>query len=135
MKYTRFKWVDIFTIIFGIITVLAVINSPAPKSLDYVPDAVKGLTSLGGVLVGFIGFCLTYFYSNVGDMMIRKWLQGRLIFVVLFIGVGLVFIMNSYHDMVLYDNLAGSYKTILIGIVIIIALFLNTTILLAVEEE
>ena len=134
MKYTNFKWVDIVTMIFGVSLVLGVITFPAPKRLDYVPDAVKGLTSLSGVLVGFIGFCVTYFYSNIESKKIKKWLMSRIIAFVLIIGIGLMFIMNSYQEMVLFDNLVASYKWVWSGSVILIILFLNTTILFSVEE-
>lgn len=130
----KIKYIDVFFLCLGIIGVILQITHEPPKSLEYIPDAVRGLTTLASILVGFIGFFTTHSITTTENMEFKKWLRGRVIYTTTIIAFGLLFLAIAYVNLA-DGNLVSSYKWMMVSLVIIIVLFLDTITPFMFEEE
>lgn len=129
----RFEWLEIFWIILGVLFVFEVLRSPSPSEDNFIPNAVTGLTTMLGILTGFIGFLLNYTYSNLKDNEIKKWLSKRIKAIVFVVCVGLTFAFGSFSDLV-YGRLESAYKTASIGAGIIFLAFAEIMYVIAFKR-
>lgn len=134
MVKARFEWVEIFWIIFGVLLLFLVSASPPPPENNFVPDAVTAFTTMAGVLTAFIGFWLTHAYSNLKDVETKKWMSKRIKAIVLVVGVGLIFVMGSFTDLV-YGKLESAHKTALFGTAIIVLALVEIMFIIAFREK
>jgi amino acid transporter len=130
------KIIDIFCLIMGIfwISVAIISHTEPPKNLEYVPDAIKGLTTLASILVGFTGFSMTYTISIIKEEETKKWLKQRTGVATILIGIGLLILIMAYGELVNGD-LSASYYMTFISLGIILLLFLDTILLLRLLTE
>jgi len=135
MTFNQMRYVDAFFLIFGIILIALRISNPSPlKNPEYVSDAVRGLSTVAGILVGFTGFCMTYMVSTAEDIETKKWLKKRAGWTIIFIGIGLLFILGAFQDLVYKNDLSPSYEGANIGVIIIVLLFIDTSLLILFSE-
>jgi len=130
------KITDVVFLIMGIFMISVVIIFPREplKNLEYAPDAIKGLTTIASILVGFTGFCMTYTISIIEEKETKKWLKRRAGYVTILIGVGLMILIMAYGELVNGD-LSTSYYMTFISMAIILSLFLDTIFLLRLFTE
>jgi len=114
--------------------IIVAIAAQPPKSPEYVPDAIKGLTTLASILVGFTWFCMSYMISTTKEEEMKQWLKRRAMYVIFFIMISLLILAGAYTDLV-NGNLAESFKTMQVSLIIISLLFTDTAFLLAVLSE
>lgn len=130
------KLIDAVFLVFGVIMIIVVATNPLPEDLNlrYVPDAVKGLTTLTGILVAFMGFTITYTYSRSEIPEFRNWMRSRVPYALFLIGVTILIIVGAYTDLV-HSRLAQSYMMIQLSVLIISILFADTIFVLFKVEE
>jgi len=133
MVKARFEWIEIFLILFGVSLPFLVSANPPPPENNFVPNAVTAFTTMAGVLTAFIGFWLTYAYSNLEDEKTKKWMSKRIKAIVLVVGVGLLFVMMSFNDLV-YGRLESAHKTALLGTGIILLALMEIMFIIALRE-
>ena len=89
---------------------------------------------MAGILTAFIGFWLTYAYSNLESGETKKWMSKRIKAILLVVGFGLIFTMLAFGDLV-YDRLESAYKTALFGTGLILLAFAEIIFIVAFREE
>lgn len=134
MVKARFEWIEIFWIIFGVLLLFLISTNPPPPENNFVPNAVTAFTTMAGVLTAFIGFWLTHAYSNLKDEETKRWMSKRIKAIVLVVGVGLIFLMGSFSDLV-YGRLESAYKTALFGTGIIVLALAEIMFIIAFREK
>ena len=136
MAFVNMKYFDAFFLILGIIFIISRIFDTTPLAHpEYVSDAVRGESTVAGILVGFTGFCVTYMVSTAEDIETKKWLKKRAGITVLLTGIGLLFIIMGFTNLVYEDDLLVSYKWVRTGLTIIVLLFIDTSLLIPLSEE
>jgi len=113
MVKARFYWIEILLIIIGVLLPFGAIFPPLPED-NFVPNAVTAFTTMAGVLAAFIGFWLTYFYTNLKDEETKKWMSKRIKVIVVVVCFGLGVVMLSFRDLA-YGHLETAYKTATFG--------------------
>ena len=132
-RFVSLKLVDTILSIIGLVLSILIAYTPFVIKLDYVPDAVRGLTTLTSILAGLISFLINYALLTTKDEEIAKELRKRLVGTVFVIALGLYFVFLSYISLVEGD-LVLSYKTILIGCLIMSLLFIDTSLVSVLEK-
>lgn len=128
-KKKDFEIIDAFFLILGIIVFFGVVTAEQPKNLEYIPDVIRGLTTLASILVAFTGFYLSYAVSTAEEEETKKWLKRRTAYITVFIGIALLILISAYGDLV-HGTLFNALKTMYMSVFIIAFLFLDTIIVL-----
>ena len=90
-----------------------------PIQTKYVPNALDGLTTVLGILLGFSGFLLEHTYnSNKTNKKFKDWFQWRLMLSFLIVSLGLTCVSISY-TMLVGGQLIPSWRLAFIGFVLI----------------
>lgn len=89
-----------------------------PMKLDYVPNAITGLTTLSGILTAFVGVWLSR-QENPGDEETRKWMQERSVSIILVIVTGLLLVAGGLSSLV-YQSLEFAFQVTMIGTLMVV---------------
>lgn len=117
------------------ILVLIMVAMPSLEGARHVSIAIRGLTTLSGILIAFIGFSLNHSYASFKGSESRKWIKSRIKVIALIILLSFVVFFFSYAAMVLYDNMELSFKTSAVGVALTMSMFFESIIILLKEEE
>jgi hypothetical protein len=132
----RFKlWhAELILIVMFLLGAAVAITNPLPQKLEYVPDAVKGLTTLLATLVGFTGVCLGFLYSSRKSAEIDSVVRPRVKIIISILAMTIGFASFAFTSLVTGD-LFWSYKAAYVSFGLASFCFLETVILLTFKVE
>lgn len=115
-----------------VIIVIIYYSLNVPK--NYVPDAVKGMTSIIGILTGFTAILLQNKISNTDNPEKKKWLHHKLLTTGIFL-VFQCFLLFISYALLTRDNLFEALRWITISLMSSFMMFLRAMVISALEEE
>jgi uncharacterized protein YacL len=130
----KIEKLEVFLIFSSLILIGIVLLSPPVKSTNYVAEAVRGFTTLGGILVAFIGFSLNHSYVDFKVKQTKDWIKLRIQIISILIMVSLFGLLISYTVMVVNNDLQFAFKSSLFGVILIICLFFECISILLTEK-
>lgn len=101
---------------------------------EYIPDAVRGLTTIIGILCGFVGFCLAYSHSAYPNGECKKIVKKRILPISFLILFSLLLTSFAYTSLVA-GALVPSYTSAVGGFIMTLGTFLETLMLLDLEPS
>lgn len=125
--------IEIILLIVAIVLIVIVARYlPLPDTSEYIPDAVKGLTTVISVLAGFTGFCLTFSITSTRDEETRKFVKKRVPILGFFILIGLLSLCGAYGSLI-WGDLFESYRIVVSIAIATVWIFFESILLLMVE--
>lgn len=128
-------WIDLIILIVSVVFLVAFATNKEPiVNKQYIPDVVKGFTTVASILITLIAFTLNYSYSTCEKKAIKEWMKKRIAFVAFILLVILFIIMYSYMSL-LYNSVETAYIASGIGLLAVIFLFFDTIVQLLFGES
>jgi len=121
-------WIDLTCLFFTILFVVGGQFAPSSEWVEfekYAVDAVKGITTIVGIIIAFVVFSLNHSYSMLKTEDAKNWLRKRIIVMAVVIVMCLIFVGGAYIQL-FYGNLLNAYRCIAFSFLTTIGLTLES---------